>query len=216
LVNVEFTKKYYLSIQGALILLKTKREEHPVWDVYDEFRTARLNVKYLETQLGYLKKCNLIIESVLAFSASSSIAGLWFWESLFGGYLWKIIGSITAILAILKPILKLSDRIVKKEELLLGYKTLHHDLEKIKILISQVQKYDDNLKKQFLDVLERKKELVQKNIEPLNKKIRDKCQAEVINELPTNHFYIPRSDVNVRSKQTSTESAATTETNATT
>jgi hypothetical protein len=188
-----------------------KNSEHPVWDVYDQYRTARLNVKYYQVQLNSLKGWNSTIEIILAISASSSIAGLWFWEGFYGGYLWKIIGSIAAVLAVLKPILKLPDKISRKEEILIGYKALHHDLETISILVRQNQIYDGDLKKQFLDALDRKGALIQKdNDTKLNKKLRDKLQVEVKNELPTNHFYIPRSDISDRSKSTSSRTRAAT------
>lgn len=187
-----------------------KTEEHPVWDVYDQYRTARLNLKYYQIQLNYLKRWNLAIETILAISASSSVAGLWFWEGLYGGYLWKIIGSIAAILAVIKPVLNLSDKINKKEELIIGYKGLHHDLEKISILVNQNQAYSEDLKKQFLDALDRKGVLIQKdNDTKVNRKLRDRLQLEVIDELPIKHFYIPRSDINARKKSTPPKSATT-------
>lgn len=191
-----------------------KNEEHPVWDVYDQYRTTRLNVKYHQAKLDYLKKWNYITEIILALSTSSSIAGLWFWEGVLGGYLWKIIGSVAAVIAILKPILKLPDKIGKKEEILVGYKALHHDLEKILILISQNKTYDAELKKHFLDALDRKGAIVKRdNDTKVNKKLRDKLQTEVINELPTNNFYIPRSDKSARSRSISSKPTTATATN---
>ncbi len=99
-----------------------------VWGVYDEFRTARLNVKYLEAEIRRLNRLNFWHEVVIAISTSSAVAGFSFWQTFFGGYLWTVIGGVAAILSILKPILKLQDQISKKQELLASYRVLDHDL----------------------------------------------------------------------------------------
>jgi hypothetical protein len=184
-------------------------ENHPVWDVYNEYRTARLNIKYLEKQLIYLRRKNSIIEFSLAFSASSGFASLWIWQGAIGGVIWKVIGLITAVLAIVKPILKLPNKISEKEELLTGYKTLHYDLEKIIRLINQTHNYDENLQKQFNESMERKGILVLKDNESTDEKLRNQCESEVIKELPSNQFYIPRSDLNAKPKSTSSKSSTT-------
>jgi hypothetical protein len=45
-----------------------KKENHPVWDVYDEARTARLNVRYYERQLASLRRKNISLEVIIALS----------------------------------------------------------------------------------------------------------------------------------------------------
>ena len=52
-----------------------KNETHPVWNVYDRFRTTRLNVKYYSARLVCVKKINFIMELILAISISSEITG---------------------------------------------------------------------------------------------------------------------------------------------
>jgi len=168
------------------------RLNHPVWSVYDEYRTARLNIRYLEKQLKSLQRKNFWIEFLLAISASSSVAGLWLWENAIGGYAWKIIGLIAAFLAILKPIVKLTEKIQHKSEVLSTYRGLEHELHKIKILITQYNKYDDSLKKQFLAALDLKGELIEKYTEEnIDQKLRNECEKIVYTELPPNSFFIP-------------------------
>ena len=55
--------------------------DHPVWNVYDLYRTARLSVCYYSAKLNRFLWYNYLIEYILAITASSSaIAALWFWE----------------------------------------------------------------------------------------------------------------------------------------
>jgi len=50
---------------------------HPVWSLYDEIRTARLNVKYYGRRLEFLERRNFAFELILLASApTSAIAGL--------------------------------------------------------------------------------------------------------------------------------------------
>ena len=84
--------------------------KHPVWDVYDEYKTARLNVRYYEKKVSRLRHRNLLIEIVLALSVSSGVAGLWLWETAVGGIIWKVLTTLAAFLAVIKPLVKLSDQ----------------------------------------------------------------------------------------------------------
>ena len=167
--------------------------EHPVWDVYNLLRTARLNVKYYSARLHSLRRCNFLIEIVLAITApSSAIAGLWFWKYPLGQLTWKYFAIIAAICAIIKPFLKLVDRLQKFEETLTGYRTLDNDLQAIIIEIKQKKTYSEKLKKEFNKAFERKKAISTKEPEiNIKTKLREICEAEVIKELPVSSFFIP-------------------------
>ncbi len=144
--------------------------QHPVWDIYDEYRTARLNVKINEYQLAIFKRYNFGIEFILALTASSSVASFWFWQSATGQIAWKFLSIITAILAVLKPMLNLSGKIQKYSEILTDFKSLEHDFHKLTILINQQQKYDIEFKDQFYYLLDQKRFINQKTNEETIKK----------------------------------------------
>lgn len=165
---------------------------NPVWTVYNELRTARLNVKYLQHQIRTLKRTNLGYEIFLALATSSAVAGLSLWQVNYGKPMWTGIGVIAAVLSVLKPILNLPESLQRKQELLASYMILDHDLETIRNEILFRHKYDQALKKQFTRALERKAELVQKDTASLvNERLRQRCYKEVLKELPTSLFYIP-------------------------
>lgn len=166
--------------------------QHPVWDIYDEYRTARLNVKINEYQLAAFKKYNFLIEFILALTASSSVASFWFWQSATGEVAWKYLSVLTAIIAILKPLLNLSGKIQKFSEILTDFKSLEHDFHKLTILINQQQRYDPEFKEQFFYLLDQKGFINQKNNEEsIKKSKKQEFENQVINELPANIFYIP-------------------------
>lgn len=167
-------------------------ENHPVWDVYDKFRTARLNVKYWSGVLNSLSSENFWIELVLAVSASSTVAGLWFWYTLFGGTVWKVLSALAAFLAVLKPSLRLTDRVRRVEGLLVGYRALDHDLDTLCISIRQQGEYSKALKGQFDRALARLGDLVRRAPnEKTNEKLLRRCMDEVKRELPVENFFVP-------------------------
>jgi hypothetical protein len=173
---------------------KEKRpRNHPVWDVYNEYRTARLNVKYYTAELNSLQRENFIIEVILALSVpSSAIAGLWFWSHPIGKEVWKYCISLSAILAFIKPFLNLANKIRLREEILTGYRSLEHDIQKLTIAISQDQKYKPKHRLLLEEALIRKGVLVQKAPRTrVNKRLRKKCRIEISKELPAKNFYLP-------------------------
>lgn len=173
--------------------MNLSKKRHPVIDVYDQYRTARLNVKYLECKLSSLKSANFCIELLIAISASSTVAGIWVLQNPVGQIFWKIIIGITAILAVAKPLLGWSDKIQKKEELLIGYRSLDYDIQKIIWLINQRQEYNAELQEKFLQAME-KKGLLVKIVEDtrVDEKLRKKCFNQVLQELPAKNFFIPK------------------------
>ncbi len=78
------------------------RQNHPVWKVYDQLRTARFNEKILTHRLKCLILGNRILEIILAISAPfSAIAGLWFWNTDTGQIVWRYFGIIAAIAVVI-------------------------------------------------------------------------------------------------------------------
>ncbi len=168
-------------------------ENSPVWDVYDLYRTARLNAKYYSAMLHITEKWNFILDLILLFTApTSAVAGLWFWETEIGQEMWKYLGVIAAIAAIVKPLLTLPKKMKEYESLVSGYRMLEHDLHEIKVSISEKRKYDKVAQVDFKKAMKRKGVLVGKEPDSKeNKKVKQKCEKEVLAELPSSIFYVP-------------------------
>lgn len=167
----------------------------PVLEVYSDYKTAAWNVCIQQAELDRLKKLNNWIEIPLAILASSSIAGLAVWETAAGGVIWKILGLCTAILAIIKPFLRIPEKIEQRGKMLADYYGLEHDLEKIKKLVGQHRRYDDRLRRQYLKVLDRKGKIREKytgaNHLKNSEAIKQRCKDEVERRLPPSEFYFP-------------------------
>ena len=168
---------------------------NPVLEVYNDYKTAVWNVLIQQAELDRLKTINNWIEIPLAILASSSIASLAIWETASGGVAWKVLGIATAVLAVIKPFLKIPEKIEQRGKMLADYCGLEHDLEKIKKLISQQRRYDDKLRRQYFKVLDKKGKIREKFTGANNLKnsqaIKKRCEEEVERRLPPTEFYFP-------------------------
>ncbi len=167
---------------------------HPVWRVYDLYRTSRLNVKYYAAKLHTAEQQIFWMDLIILVTApGSSIAGFWFLQNPVGEYAMKILGAIAAIVAILKPLLNRTKKVKNYEELRTGYQALEHDLQVITETIIQKNKYDKELQKDFQKSLKRIGLLKKKETDSAeNKNLKEKCTKEVLQELPTDRFHIPQ------------------------
>lgn len=166
---------------------------HPVWGVYDRLRTARLNVKYYGRRLQTLKRWNLGLELVLLATApSSAVAALWFWQTAGGRVAWQSLGVIAALAAVVKPVLKLTSTITQHESLVTGYRLLEYDLQGLKTEIEQQRRYDEHLQVEFKKSLTKERDLVSREpLDPADRRLRRRCQFEVLAELPLEAFFVP-------------------------
>ncbi len=168
------------------------KSKHPVWDVYDEYRTARLNVRYYEKQLSKLRRNNILVEIVLAVSVSSGVAGLWIWETVVGGIIWKALATLAAFLAVIKPIVKLSDQVQKKSQVLTNWRLLDDGLQQLILAINAYGKYDDEMRNSFLTLMKTKTTIIKEEpTEGVDEKLRRLCFEQVKRELPSDSFFIP-------------------------
>lgn len=173
---------------------KSKRNlKHPVWDVYDLYRETRFYVLYYSEKLNEYKRLNTVIEVVLAITTSSSaVAALWLWDTTIGQEIWKYILVVSAILAVLKPILKLTEKVQQYEAYLTGYRGLETDVKLIVIQINQSKNYGTIHRSDLIAALSRQGELTLKSPESkLAKKLEYKCRQQVEIELPAEKFFVP-------------------------
>jgi hypothetical protein len=186
--------------------------DHPVWVVYDLYKTARLNVKYYTVRLSRVEWCNFAIELLIAITApTSAVTGLWLLETNFGQVFWKYIAAIAAIAAVLKPLLRLSQRIKNIEQTLSGYRALEYDVEQIVNRIKSEGSYSKACMTMLDEAQKKKKSLVVNPPEnKQDKKLIERLYSETNNELPMESFFVPEkpNDQSQKAQQSATATSA--------
>lgn len=165
---------------------------NPVWGVYNLYRTARLNSKYYTHEFNRLKNVNFRMEILIAISTSSSAAIVWLFSTVAGEIVWQTLGSVAALLAIVKPFFKLTDRASRMEAAHTGYRLLDYDLGVISEDIRQRGAYAIEIRKNFKNAQQRARELVEKSPDQKPKRsLIKRFEEEVKLELPAANFYVP-------------------------
>ena len=129
---------------------------------------------------------------VLNITASSAIAKFAIWKTEAGSFVWSVIAGIAVILAVIKPFMKLTDRIKRIENVLTKYRLIKHEFGILRIDINEKKCYNDEHKKILRDLLLKEKELIEKQPENyISNRLRNICTEEVIKEYPVENFFIP-------------------------
>jgi hypothetical protein len=166
---------------------------NPVWDLYNEIRTARLNCKYYTHRLCTVERTATIIDIVLAIAApTSAVSVLKAFETPQGQLIWGCFTGAAALLAVIKPFLQLPAKIKTLESVVSGYRLLESELQEICTDVSQSQLYLPEHRALLVRALRRKQVLDgQQPKAREDKKLKLKCEDEVREELPASAFFIP-------------------------
>lgn len=103
---------------------------------------------------------------------------------------------ISAVLAIIKPVIKLTEKVQQYEEVLTGYRGLESDLKIIVVQIKQSKRYGAPHKTKLVEAVARQGELSKKSPEAkLKSKLENKCKAQILKKsYPPNTFLFQRID----------------------
>lgn len=164
---------------------------HPVWEVYNEYRTMRLNTKYYSIQLKRSIRWNKLTEGLVALFSSSAIVS-WIFTS-WGLIAWKILGSLAAIITIYRVYFqKPYDNIVKFERMTTFYRDIEFQLETLCRKISELRAYDNSLLKDFEEIVVQRQTFARTDGDlGRDEKLLKKLQEDVKRELPVENFYEP-------------------------
>lgn len=171
----------------------TAASNHPVWAVYDQFRTVRLRLKYFSEYRYRLERQSFWMEILLALTTTgSAVSALGFQDSRIGSIVWQTLLVISAVVAAAKPLLRLTPQIQLLQEIITEYTVIEHEFEKLEIAIKTKGTYDKVLQNRFSATLRRMDELRKKDgTFRVDKKLLNRCFAEVKRELPDNRFFVP-------------------------
>src|SRR5690348_8608401 len=129
------------------------RRRHPVWDVYDEFRTACYIVKAYSRRIHQQRRLKLWMDIMLAvFTPSSAVASFLFWNTQSGKIAWNMLIVSAYVIAISKPLLKFDEHIGCLLRSLSAYTHVFNQLEDLKTEISQRGSFEADLREGFTEI----------------------------------------------------------------
>lgn len=160
--------------------------------IYDAYRTASMNHKYYGYRLAAYSKFNWIYEVAVAIGSSTSAVAAWpVWSTQGGKQIWTVFTGLVGLCVVLKPFLRLSQKVEQYSQLYLGYKDLYQDLKKIvyglrlkKMLSKENEKLFNNTQSRIVQ-LDRIGE-----VSP-SERIRQRSFDEVNVEIPLQSLWYP-------------------------
>jgi hypothetical protein len=121
---------------------------------------------------------NLYYEITLAVGTSGTIAAWYIWQTPIGKTAWPIFAGVVALMSIIKPFLKLPEKIEDFSKLHTGYKELFYDLDKQRREIEDYRGLTKESLAASADAQERYKKLALTDEKP-NEKLLNTCFEEV-------------------------------------
>jgi hypothetical protein len=167
-----------------------------VWQVYDELRTAQLNVYYYEGKRRQVERLQRALDIAVGITTCSAVAALSVWNTSPGKYIWAGLGVLGSLASITKPTLRLDMRIGAYEESAKGYSILAYDLRRISEMIREARASSSEHKRLLSEAMERRRALIEKELDRSpDEALARRCQARVNRELPAASFYVPATEV---------------------
>lgn len=159
--------------------------------VNNEYRTAAMNRRYYACRLQKAQSLNTGLEIAVAVSSSGSIAAWSAWQTGPGVVAWKLLAAIAAIVAVAKPLLRLSKDVERFSELTVGYGALYFDMRQIveDLRISGVM--SDEIWSRYCAVRQRLKDLGIKDDLVPRKRLHRRCYDEINREIATETLWWP-------------------------
>lgn len=167
------------------------RMDHPVWAVYNELRTARLNTKFEQHKLVGLKRFQFWSDLIIKASAASSIGGLSFMKMDPWALIWSVVGAVAVLLQIVQGCLRLDRSIATKQKSITAYSIFETQLTEIRYQVQQKGAYSKELQAKFNTVFRGKAELMKAGDSEVDDKLVRRLQEEVNRELPAEDFFVP-------------------------
>jgi hypothetical protein len=153
--------------------------------IYTNYRDAAMSKEYYACRLAQVKRWNIWYEIVLALGASgTAVAGWYIWSQTTGKIVWAIFSGCAAVLAIIKPILKVADEVERYSKLHIGYSELAFDYKLVCDEIRASGGISESLREAVANADKRIKELtLVDDVKPSLKLLRE-CQNSVKRVVP--------------------------------
>ncbi len=170
--------------------------------MWDDLRTAKMNVYYYEARLASANFWNLSFELALAIGATGSgVAGWAIWKEQIYAWIWAIIAGTASLIAIVKPILAPGKKIELATRQHQSWHTLSFGIEKVLFQIRQDGCVSDEVRKRFDTTFDRQVQISLEDEKSVNHRLLRKCQAQVKQALPSDKLWVPEAFLGKRDRK---------------
>lgn len=162
--------------------------------INNEYRTASMNRRYYSYRLESTQALNRSLEIIVAVSSSATAAAWRIWQTGAGDLAWKLFAGTAAIVAVVKPLLRLGKDIERYSELSVGYATVYYDL---KVLVEDLIVAGDisgEAWSRYCAIRQRTRDLGIKDDLSPRRRLHRRCFEQVKAEIPSRSLWWPREE----------------------
>ncbi len=159
--------------------------------LYDKYRTALLNRKYYGHKLESFQRTNLIFEMLVAIGTSSAIGAWAIWRDDIGTIIWALLTGVTALIAVIKPLLQLPRKIEKYSKLFAGHGDVFYDLDALVEEVRERKELTEEMRHAYKTALNRIKKMAPQDDPRPSRELLDRYYFEVNREIPPQNLWVP-------------------------
>lgn len=164
-----------------------------LWFLYNSYRDAAMNRKYYGIRLGRTRRLAMALDVLVAVGTSSSVGGWVIWKDSAGAATWAVLSGIAAVIAVVKPLLKLTDKVERYSKLFVGHGEALYDLKAAVGAVAAAGDYPESLSRKVDGTIERFKRLAEHDDPQPHKRLLRLAYEEVKREIPVESLWIPES-----------------------
>ena len=166
--------------------------------LYNDYRDAVLSLKYYSARLVRFRRICFATDIAIAIGTSSSIGAWKFWSWTWGEDIWAMLGGLTAVIAVAKPIFQPARRVEQYQALTSSFQALTFDLEKLARTVKLQHNLSQTDIEKWESAQERLKDLAPKEESDAeqDKKLKLSLYQEVNKEIPPSSLWIPKEKAN--------------------
>ncbi len=180
-------------------------EQAQVIRLYDLYRNCLTKSKYYGHKLIFFKRLSITMDILIALAASSAFTGQAIMKKSIGLNVASFLLLASAVIAVIRPILKIGESIDLYSKLYYAYTELFYRIESLNDDIRRENALTKIHQRKASDIFDRYRDLELQNDPAENVKEMGKYQEEVDNAIPPSTLWLPPSvDDNEHSASTAT------------
>ncbi len=165
-------------------------EKERIREIYDEWRTAQLNVYYYGHRRRDVRRYDMggeLVVAVLSLGVVGSVLSRTTMQ-----WIPVMCAVVTAAVPIIRKSMRVSERLDAYDASIRGYRVLAFDLKKLASAIAIDRGLSEVVKQRFSEAMERRRQLVGGEWEEVaNEALAKQCQARVNREVPPEDLFVP-------------------------
>jgi hypothetical protein len=166
-------------------------EQAEVLRLHKLYRDCLLSQKYYAERLSTRKFWAFAMDLTMAIATSTALAGMAVMKTTIGANLFSLILSLSVIVSVIRPLLKLSESIDRYSKLHYAYAELALQIDSLVADMRRKNNFREEHSKMAADIWERYRNLTLQDDAAPNRKTLKKFQAEVNEAHPSTTLWLP-------------------------